>query len=118
MPLNQLDGAVKSQPGCGLGLRIMPPFASDLPETIVRFPPSLLKKFQKGTLQPPIVIVNFDAIAMRDVEGIEKLAINIKLELLVRGITNSHRPAIRISSQVSELEFLEPAFATQPIHDL
>ena len=52
------------------------------------------------------------------VEGGHHLAVHVELELAGRRVADAHRARRLVAGKPTDLELVQPAFATRPVHDL
>ena len=78
----------------------------------------ILHELHQVPLQVPGVRARPDSDAPREVHRVHDLSINIELELLRRGIADSHRSRILVTREMLQLEFREAALARGTVHDL
>ena len=75
-----------------------PLLASQMPSS--GFSQAVSRNVKKYTQHPPGVFVNFDLIAMGDIEGVQDLAIDIELKLLMGGIADADGFAALVARQM------------------
>ena len=73
---------------------------------------------EQDALHLPAVLGRGEAAFARLLEGIHQLAIDVELELLVRGVADAHRLGVGVARQPVDFPFGEPPLAAQAVHDL
>ena len=118
MALHSLDRTIEGDPRHDLGMREVPAWSSDFPDSFVRLPPCRLEMFQQGPLERPRIAVARQTRAARHVERVHDLAVHIQLTLCRRGISDPHRSRALIAREPWQLQLRKTAFAPHAIHDV
>src|SRR5713101_7064943 len=95
--LDRLDPAVESDPRHDFREGELARRAANLPDALVRLLPDRLQIFEQLLLQRPGKAAAFEPVAVTGVERVHQLAINVELQLFVRGIADPHRSAVAIT---------------------
>src|SRR5262249_12842224 len=86
-----LDTAVDSNPRHHIGIGEMTCWTAHLPHTLIGLSPCLFEMLEHGDLQRPARIAACQSAAARLMQGIHHFAVDVELQLAVRGIANPHR---------------------------
>src|SRR5581483_2569683 len=92
--------------------------ATNLPDSFIGFGPDVLEVCQQGAFDRPGSLVLGEATAARLIKRIRELAVDVELQLSVRGISDADRLGVFISAKPRHFPFRYPAFAGNGIHDL
>src|SRR5579864_1485983 len=92
--LDRFDAAVEGDPAHDFREGEVARWAANLPDALVRALPDLFQVFEQLLLQFPGEGVAFEPIALRGIERIHQLAIDIELQLLKGGVADAHRAAV------------------------
>src|SRR5580698_6271305 len=115
---DRFDRAIDRHPCHHLGMSKMPARSTHLPDAFVGFEPMLLDEVHQYENHIPYVLAGFDSIAARDVKGVHDFAIDVELELIMRGIADAHRAAVLVARQPRRLELGQATLTCYAIHDL
>ena len=96
----------------------MPHRAAHFPQTRIRLPPRALEKVEQHTLHAPGVGARLELEGLGGVEHVHQLAVDVELQLTVRVVADSHRPAVLVAGEPGKFALVETAFAGGPVHDL
>src|SRR5215469_9926610 len=95
--LHDSNGAVDCYPRHHLGMNKVPARPADLPNSLIRLGPDFFEMIDQRSSQFPAGLAFFQSLAPGQVEGIEKLAIDIELQLSRGGVPDSYRPRPRVA---------------------
>ena len=96
----------------------MLPVAAHLPQPVVRLGPVGLQELQQVDLQRPGVVIAGQAGLPGERQPVERLAPDVQLQLLGRGVADAHRRRALVAGQPGQLQLGNPPAAGQPVHDL
>ena len=116
--LGAFDGAVEGDPSHRLRISEMLAPAAHLPDALVTVGPDLFQMHEKFALQVPAGIVGAEAAPTRLMQRVHNLAENVELQLVMRGIADTHRLRAFVARQPWHLPFGQPPLAADAIHDL
>lgn len=118
MTFHRLDGAIEDDPCHDLGEGKVLARPAGLPDAVIRFRPASRHMVGQRQLQIPPGLARAEAALARLLERVHQLAIDVELELLVRGIADPHRLRSEIAGQPVDVPFRQPPLAENAIHDL
>src|SRR5262249_54921434 len=90
--LHHTNRAVEGYPRHHLGMNKVPARPADLPNSLIRLGPDCFKMIDECPSQFPAGLAFSQSLASGQIEGIEKLAIDIELQLSRGGIPDSYGP--------------------------
>ena len=119
-PLDVLDAAIHRHPRHQLGVdEVQVALAADLPDALVGLLPDPLDEVDDHRqLIPRNRRVARDAARARLVERVERLAVDIELELVVRPVADANRRGLFVARQPRQLDLGEAVLAAHAVHDL
>ena len=88
------------------------------PDSAIRFPPDRFEMSKQRELDRPGRLAHREPDSTRLIERVHHLSINIKLQLRMRGITDTYRPRSFISIQPGYFPLQKPTLAGDTVHDL
>src|SRR3981081_281646 len=107
-PVDPLDRAVERDPGHDLREREMPRLAAYLPHAAIGLLPDRRGVFEQFEGYVPGIGIALNPIDARGIERIGQLAVDIELQLLVRGVADPHRGAAPLAGRPSHPVFGPP----------
>ena len=113
-----LDAAVERDPCHHLRRYVMLAVTAALPDATVRLVPDLGQMIQHDAFQIPRTFVELQLGHARLMECVDQLAIDIELQLRMRGIADPHRQRAFIPRQPVRLPFQQAALTHDAVHDL
>ena len=96
----------------------MPAVAAALPDAVIGLVPDFRQMLKNIAFQRPGAFVKFQLSHARLMERIDQFAVNIELQLGVRGVTDPDRLRAIIAGQPARLPFQQPPVAHDAVHDL
>ncbi len=87
----QADGAVDRDPGHHLGVDEVPACPADLPDSLVGLLPALRQVLDEALVQDRSVGAVGDTALVREVQGLDHLAVHVELELVRRPVSDPYR---------------------------
>ena len=80
--------------------------------------PDLGQVIENGAFEVPGAVVELQLLHPRLMEGVDQFAVDVELQLGVRGIADPNRLRALIAAQPVGLPFEKTALAHDPVHDL
>src|SRR6267154_300695 len=97
--LDLLHCAIDGHPRHDLRMRKMLARSTHLPDTLVWLLPSGFEESHQLSLQSPRIFVFVQTGVARNIQGVHDLAIDVELELQMRGVANTYWPAALIAGK-------------------
>ena len=116
--LGALDAAIERDPGHHLRRDIMRAVAAPLPDAVIRLVPYFGQMLQHRAFQVPGPFIELQLGHARLVKRVDQLAIDIELQLGMRGIADPDRLRAFIAGQPARFPFQQAALAHDAVHDL
>src|SRR3954454_23199288 len=116
--LDSVDGAVERHPGEDLRVREVASRAAHLPDPLVAAVPRALEDLHQVVLERPGVVVGGKPVRARLVQRVHHLAVDVELELAVRGVPNPDRTRAFVPGEPVELVLAYATLPTDPVEDL
>src|SRR5947208_12832405 len=113
--LGCLDCAIECHPGHHFRMDEMTSRSSHFPDAFVRFRPGTAQKRHQSELEIPRLLVDGNTAPAPEMERVDQLTIDIKLELMHRPIADAHRFRASESRQPLELELRQPPLTGNPV---
>ena len=92
--------------------------AAHFPNALVRFLPLAFEMAEDGDLQLPARLLGREAALAGLMHGVQQLAIDIYLNLTMCAVTDAHGRRVFVTGKPGKLDFVEPPFSGDAIHDL
>ena len=96
----------------------MPARAAALPDAVIRLVPSPGQMIQHGAFHRPAGFIQFKFCHAPLVKGVDQFAVDVELQLRVRGVADPHRLCALVAGQPGGLPFQEAVLAHDAVHDL
>ena len=100
-----LDAAIERDPSHHFRENVVPALAAPLPDAVIGLVPDLGEMFQHRAFQSPALVVELQFGHARLVKGVDQLAVDVELQLRMRGIADPDRPRAFIAGQPIRLPF-------------
>src|SRR5689334_8148032 len=95
----------------------MPTRTAHLPNSFVPLRPCPFDILGERALQPPGIVVGFDAGAPGEMERVHDLAVNVELELVGCRVADSDGRGAFVAGQPVELELRQTTLSHDAVHD-
>ena len=109
---------VDANPGHDLGVDVALRVAARLPDVGGGLVPDPLEIFDQRRLDLDAARLPVDPGAVRHVEAVEQLAVDVELDLVRGGVADQDGPRALVAGQPRRLVFRQAAPAVEPVHDL
>ena len=116
--LQNFDGAVESNPCHYLRMCKVLRRPANFPDALVGMVPNPGQVTQNSAADRDRTVDRRQTVAVRKIQSVEDLTVDIELRLLDGRVPNPHRARSLVSRQPRHLPFGQPALAPEPIHDL
>src|SRR5215467_12780013 len=90
----------------------------DLPNSFIWLGPDFFEMIDQRSSQFPAGHAFFQSLAPGQVEGIEKLAVDIELQLSGGGVPDSYRSRGFVAGKFRQFELRETPLSSDTVHDL
>ena len=96
----------------------MPACAAALPDAVIRLVPSPGEVLQHGAFHRPAGFIQFEFCHAPLVKGVDQFAVDVELELRMRGIADAHRLGALVAVEPTGFPFQQSPLAPDAVHDL
>ena len=92
--------------------------AASFPNAVIGLVPYFGKMLQHGAFQCPTSFIELELRHARLVKGVDQFAIDVELQLRMRGVADPHRLRAFVAGQPTRLPFQQAALTHDAVHDL
>ena len=113
-----LDGAIERDPCHDLRRHVMRAIAAPLPDAVVRLVPYFRQMFEHLAFEVPGSVIQLQLGHPRLMKCVDQFAVDVELQLGMRGIADPDRLRALVTGQPARLPFEQAALAHDAVHDL
>jgi hypothetical protein len=116
--ISQADAAIESDPAHQPAVRKLLPASSRLPNALLWLVPVVDKPVQDVANMTPSPMAGFESMLVAEVDTVDRLAVDIELQLIRGTVPDPHRAGSPISLPMRKDLFAQVAGTIDPIHDV